>query len=74
MVSASSRLGVDGTVVVNSPIVDLSGNLRILPSSYLKADALYPKQCATREEETSSFVVDGRDGLPPQPDSLLLSK
>ncbi|MBI5234062.1 MAG: filamentous hemagglutinin N-terminal domain-containing protein [Deltaproteobacteria bacterium] len=70
VVSASSRMGLDGTVVISSPAIDITGNLTVLPASFLRADALFPKPCAAGEEEMSSFVLKGRDGLPPLPDSL----
>ena len=69
-VSASSRLGVDGTVVISSPAIDITGNLSVLTASFLRADVLFPKPCAAGEEEMSSFVIRGRDGLPVLPDSL----
>ena len=70
VVSASSRLGVDGTVVISSPAIDITGNLSVLTASFLRADVLFPKPCAAGEEEMSSFVIRGRDGLPPLPDSF----
>ncbi|MBF0559222.1 MAG: S-layer family protein, partial [Nitrospirae bacterium] len=70
-VSASSRLGLQGTVAISAPLVDLSGNLAVLPAAYIDTGALFPKPCASREEEMSIFVVKGRDGVPPQPDSPL---
>ena len=73
LVSASSNLGLPGTVDISAPLIDISGNLAVLPSSYLDVNALVPKKCTEREKEMSSFVVKGRDGIPPQPDSLLTS-
>jgi large exoprotein involved in heme utilization and adhesion len=72
-VSASSRLGIDGNVVISSPALDISGNLGVLPSSFLKAANLSPMQCVLREDDHSTFIVKKRDGLPPRPDSLLAS-
>ncbi len=72
-VSASSRFGLQGTVEISAPYVDLVGNMADLPESLLNIDALLPKPCVESAEEASSFVVRGRDGLPPQPDSLLPS-
>jgi large exoprotein involved in heme utilization and adhesion len=73
-INASSNLvGREGKIEVNSPAIDILSKLAVLQSSYLDLNALFPKQCAAREEETSSFVVRGRDGIPPQPDSLLTS-
>lgn len=71
IVSASSKLGIDGTVVTSSPAIDLSGKVVLVQAAYIDTVALTPKQCVEREEELSSFTVKGRDGLPPFPDSLL---
>ena len=43
-------------------------NLAVLPESLLDIDAFLPKRCVDREDEMSTFVVKGRDGIPPQPD------
>ena len=72
IVSASSRLGIDGTVEIFSPMVDVSSGLVSLPESFLKADDLLPKRCAEKDEdEASSFHIIGHEGSPPGPDSLL---
>lgn len=70
VVSASSRLGVDGTVVISSPAIDITGNLSVLPVSFLRADMFFPKPCAANEEEMSSFVLKGRECSVQQPDSV----
>jgi len=72
LVSASSRLGIDGTVEIFSPMVDVSSGLVFLPESFLKADDLLPKRCAEKDDdEASSFHIIGHEGAPPGPDSLL---
>ncbi|MBF0560021.1 MAG: filamentous hemagglutinin N-terminal domain-containing protein [Nitrospirae bacterium] len=70
-VSASSNFGLQGTVEISAPLVDLSGNLTALPAAFIDTGALFPKPCAQREEDMSSFVVKGKDGAPPQPDAPL---
>ena len=68
VVSASSQLGVDGSVEIRSPDVDLSGGLARLPSSLLDAGALLRERCAVRAAEAgSSLVVEARDGMPATP-------
>lgn len=69
--ASSNVVGREGKVEVNAPNIDISGKLAGMPVWFLSADALMPKPCAEREEEASSFVIRGRDGLPVQPDSLL---
>jgi hypothetical protein len=75
IVSASSALGIDGTVDIRSPIIDLSGFIGPLPEDFSGAAELLREPCAARirGEEYGSFVVSGRDGLPVEPDGLLPS-
>jgi large exoprotein involved in heme utilization and adhesion len=75
VVSASSELGIDGTVDIRSPIIDLSGFIAPLPEEFLGAADLLRQLCAARMQEGkySSFVVKGRDGLPVEPYNLLPS-
>jgi len=68
--ASSNVTGREGKVEVRSPVTDISSSIVDLPAAFLNIDAFLPKQCAEREEEASSFVVRGRDGLPPQPESL----
>jgi filamentous hemagglutinin family protein len=71
--NASSNIaGREGTVEINSPVVDISGFLVELPVSFLTIDELEPRQCLIFEEEqSSSFVISGPGGLPPGPADLL---
>jgi filamentous hemagglutinin family protein len=68
--ASSNVTGREGKVEVRSPVTDISSGIVDLPAAFLNIDAFLPKQCAEREEEASSFVVRGRDGIPPQPESL----
>ncbi|GMQ87317.1 MAG: hypothetical protein BMS9Abin08_0517 [Gammaproteobacteria bacterium] len=73
-VDASSRLGIDGQVNINSPDTDLIGSLTDLPDNFLNAAALLTQRCAARAGGTSSsFVVAGSGGVPASPDGLLYS-
>ncbi|HIJ81476.1 MAG TPA: hypothetical protein HPP76_07200, partial [Desulfuromonadales bacterium] len=67
VITASSRLGLQGTVDIKAPIVDVSSGLVSLPSSFMNILSLNPKQCASTEEEISSFTVT-REGIPLRPD------
>jgi hypothetical protein len=64
-ISASARLGVDGTVAIEAPDVDLAGTLVALPETPLAAADLLRERCASvRSDEVGSFVVRGRAGAP----------
>jgi len=70
----AGETGVDGTVVVSAPEVDLSGGLVVLESAFLDAASLLRERCAARRDvEASSFTGAGRGGLPANPDGPLLS-
>jgi filamentous hemagglutinin family protein len=65
IVSASSTLGINGTIDIRSPVQNLSGSLSPLPSSLLKITPL-TSACAARAQggSLSSFTVAGRDSVP----------
>ncbi len=57
LVSASSRLGIDGEVKIDSPAVDLDAMLVVLPGGYI--DEVQLRQCTQEEiENPSTFKVD----------------
>ena len=73
IVSASSQMSIDGTVVIRSPDADnISSTLR-LPESFLDATAILPERCAARSGKAGNFVIKDREGLPPHPDTILPS-
>ncbi|MDM8560538.1 hypothetical protein QUF82_17040, partial [Thiotrichales bacterium HSG14] len=56
LTSASSRLGLDGEVNIDSPDVDVEGFLVVLPAGFVEAQL---KRCTTEEiENPSTFKVD----------------
>jgi large exoprotein involved in heme utilization and adhesion len=64
-IDASARLGIDGTVSIDAPDLDLSRSLTALPEAPLDAAGLLGERCASRTAaEASSFVVRGREGVP----------
>ena len=64
--------GIDGTIVVDAPEIDLSGDLVILQAPAFDAAALLRERCAARRDVgASSFTGTGRGGLPPSPDQPL---
>ena len=75
VVSASSALGIHGTVDIRAPVINLSGILAPLPKGFLSAAELLLEPCEARLKggKYSSFIVCGRDGLPIQPHGLLPS-
>jgi large exoprotein involved in heme utilization and adhesion len=74
-VSASSDLGIQGTVDIRAPVTTLSGTLAPLPQAFVNVAALLPARCAARLSggQTSSLVLGGRDGLPADPSGVLPS-
>jgi len=65
LVSASSQLGISGTVELIGPRVDLNGSLVVLSSELYNAAAVLRDNCAARgSRPRSSLVERGRGGLP----------
>jgi filamentous hemagglutinin family protein len=75
LVSASSALGIQGTVDIRAPVTTLSGTLAPLPQAFVSAAALLPTRCAARfrEGRSSSLVLGGRDALPLDPSGVFPS-
>jgi large exoprotein involved in heme utilization and adhesion len=74
-VSASSALGIDGQVAIQAPIANVSGTVASLPQVFARAGELLRDRCVERVRGStiSRFVLGGRDGVPLEPGSLLLS-
>jgi len=70
-INASSELGINGVVEVNTPDVDPSRGLVNLPTNLVDASQLIAQTCSNGGEATanqqSEFIVTGRGGLPPNP-------
>jgi len=68
VISASSDLGIDGTVAIDAPDTDLTGGLATLSAEFLNAAALLAQQCAARGGQTvASLTAAGRGSLPSGP-------
>ncbi|MDM8521773.1 filamentous hemagglutinin N-terminal domain-containing protein [Desulfococcaceae bacterium HSG8] len=68
-VDASSELGIDGSVEIESPDEDVSTGLIILPANYLDVTRWMKTPCAARSaEKVSRFVIKGPDGVPTSSD------
>ena len=69
VVSASSELGISGTIEIEGPRVELNGSLVVLPSALESAAAIEREACAARgAQPRSSLSEGGRGGLPEDPD------
>ncbi len=72
IVSASSGLGIDGNIDISSPDIDVSAGLVPLNSNFINAADWVAESCSARtDEETSSFLVVGKEGSPPRVGDLL---
>jgi hypothetical protein len=74
-ITATSALGLQGTVAIQAPVTTLSGTLAPLSQTFVSAAALLPARCAARLSggRASSLVLSGREGLPLEPSGLLPS-
>ena len=71
VVDASSQFGLDGTVIIKSPVADLNSGLTQLPESFLNVATLLREPCSARRSlNQSSFIVHGRSSIPPGPMSM----
>nr|MDZ8007672.1 filamentous hemagglutinin N-terminal domain-containing protein [Nostoc sp. DedSLP05] len=70
-ITASSELGIDGTIELNTPDVDPSRGLVELPTNPVDASNQIAQGCTPRGKQTSSFVATGRGGLPDSPNEML---
>ena len=75
LVDASSALGINGQVNIQAPVTSLSGAVAPLQQAFAQTAELLRSRCAERLREgtVSRFVIGGRDGVPLEPGSLLLS-
>ncbi len=74
VVSASSELGIDGDIFIESPVTDISSFLAVLPDQFLDAGQWIVKSCAEQAVEAASrFIVKEREGTPMPVDDWLAS-
>jgi len=72
VVSASSELGISGTIEIIGPRVDFNGVLVVLSSELRSAAQVLRNSCAAQAGlPQSSLVEGGRGGLPQDPDATL---
>ena len=68
-ITASSEFGTQGTVELNTPEVDPDSGLLELPT--IPVDTEVAQGCYSPSYAQSSFVINGRGGLPPNPKDIL---
>ena len=72
VISASSELGISGTIEINGPRVDVNGALVVLSSDLRGRAAVLREACSARSDRPiSSLVEAGRGGLPQDPEATL---
>jgi filamentous hemagglutinin family protein len=72
IISATSQLGISGTVVINGPRVDVNGALVVLSTQLRNRIEVLREACAARPgRPISSLVEGGRGGLPQDPEATL---
>lgn len=74
LISASSNLGVQGTVILSSPVLDVNAALVDMPSSLRDISSLSPRRCLTSGDDISSFVVYACGASSRQPDAAIIGK
>ena len=74
-ISASSELGLEGEISINTPDINPLQGLDNLPTEVVDASQLIAKRCLAGESETaeqqSEFTITGRGGLPSNPNESL---
>ena len=71
VVQASSRFGLQGSILVTAPNVDVTAGIAALPSGFFDASLLLRQSCAARAgAAANSFTGVGRGGLPAMPDRM----
>ncbi|HYH43451.1 MAG TPA: hypothetical protein VD867_15870, partial [Burkholderiales bacterium] len=74
IISASSELGVQGTIEISAPDSDLAGGLTPLPGGLFDSSLLLRESCSARAGRGgNSFVGVGYGGLPERPGTLAFS-
>ena len=73
--AASSDVGKDGTVAIQSLGIDPSQGLVAIPVNLVDPSGLIAQDCNSNNSNSaqsqSEFVITGRGGLPPSPDDML---
>ncbi|MEN9519596.1 MAG: hypothetical protein RLZZ381_2184, partial [Cyanobacteriota bacterium] len=67
--SASSELGIDGQVQINTPDLDLQKELEQSELEILTTEEAIANSCLARSNQQGSFTVNNSPGAPKSPDS-----
>jgi large exoprotein involved in heme utilization and adhesion len=68
-ITASSELGVQGTVTINRPDIDPNRGLAALPTNVIDQSELIANSCIGRSNRREGkFIITGNGGLPVMPD------
>ena len=73
-ITASSQLGIDGSVSLNTPDIQSDRELVDLPEEVTDTAEQVARVCQKDREGSSSFTIAGRGGLPPRPSEPLSSE
>ena len=73
-INASSEIGVNGTVEINSLNIDPSEGLVSLPAEIVDASQSIATGCGSGAVAVNKFTITGRGGLPPTPREALASE
>jgi large exoprotein involved in heme utilization and adhesion len=72
VISATSQLGISGTIAINGPRVDVNGALVVLSSQLSSRAEVLREACAARSDRpVSTLATAGRGGLPQDPEATL---
>ncbi len=72
IISATSQLGISGTIEINGPRVDVNGALVVLSTELRGRAAVLREACAAQGSRPQSSLVEaGRGGLPQDPEATL---
>ena len=70
-IDASSQFGLDGTVTIQNPELDLEQGLSTLPTNLIDGSMLFSQTCGQQDASTNHFTLTGRGGLPSHPGHTL---
>jgi filamentous hemagglutinin family protein len=72
IVDASSELGIDGEIVIDAFVTDISGTVATLPENFLDISLLLGDSCFARtRQDTSSLIIASPGSLPMGPNDSL---
>ncbi len=67
--SASSELGIDGTITINTPDINLQKELEPSKLEFITANEAIANSCLARKNQKGSFTVNRHDSFPRNPNS-----